>query len=132
MSSIIAHKTMRWHQTIHEKPEPTQIELDLDNVRIGLTVKPLIVWLQDHQETFQMLEELLRDRKVLYLTYENDISTDPLIAYRRVCNFLDFDQYPVSIRYSKTNPFNLTELISNFDETRHILCGTPFEWMLYR
>jgi hypothetical protein len=131
VSSVIAHQKLQYHQSPHEQPVLTQVELDLDCIRIDLEAKSLLAYLQDYAENFRQLETLLKNQNVLYLTYEADITTDPLLGYQRICNFLNVPYQPVEVRYGKTNPFNLTEIIANFTEVERYLKGTPFEWMLY-
>lgn len=132
VSSIIAADiSRRYHQQSHEQAILNRIEIDLDNTKVDDYIKPLIAHLQDFDENFRKLEELLENRRVLRLTYEEDISAAPLEGYRRICDFLGIDYRPGSIRYSKTNPFKLSEIIINFEEVEHALRGTRFEWMLY-
>jgi hypothetical protein len=73
---------------------------------------------------------LLVGRDVLDLTYEDDVAADPVRAYRRICYFLGVKNEPVEIRYGRTTPQKLTEIIENFDEVKAALAGTEFEWML--
>lgn len=132
-SAVIGNTTSQWHLRFREKAALTQVEVDVDNLRLrrDTAPKPLLAHLQEQDESFHMLKEILNGQKVLHLTYEDDIAADPLVGYRRVCDFLGVAHREVEIRYNKTNPFNLTEIIINFDEVKAALRGTPFEWMLY-
>lgn len=122
VSMVIAMKRGQTHLLSREKVRLTRIELD---------TKKLIKNLKYHHNYFAMLEELMKDKKVIRLTYEDDISQNPLLAYRKVCNFLDIDYVEFPVRHKKTNPYKLTEIFINIKEVEHILRGTPFEWMLY-
>lgn len=122
VSMVIAMKRGQTHILSREKVRLTRISLDTQN----LTEK-----LQNHHDYFSMLDNLIKDKKVLRLTYEDDISKNPVLGYRRVCNFLGIECFEFPIRYKKTNPYNLSEIIYNFKEVEHTLRGTPFEWMLY-
>jgi len=64
------------------------------------------------------------------LVYEDDISSDPVVAYRRGCEFAGIGCHDISVKHSRTNPFDLAEVLTNFSEVERVLCGTPFEWML--
>ena len=130
VSSVIAHQISRWHQADRESAV-SSIVLDVDNVQIDRDAKPLMAYLQDYSEKFRALERLLDGQRVLRLTYEDDVSGDPLVGYQRACNFLGIDPHEVSVRLGKTNPFKLTEIIANLDQVEQTLSGTRYEWMLY-
>jgi hypothetical protein len=130
ISSLISNRKLKkFHLTSEIKPHLNQIRVDVDNFKTDGERKPLIKFLQDHRDDFQNLENLLRDRRVLKLTYEEDISENPQIAMRRVCEFLDTEYREGKIQYRKTNPFPLKDIIINYDEVKQALKGTPFEWM---
>lgn len=131
VSSVIAHRTLLLHQSKHERPKLHQVKLDIDNIQIDRNYQPLINCLWDYHENFQKLDKLLSGRKVLNLSYEDDVMESPLSGYERVCSFIGVESRKVSIRFSKTNPFKLREMIANFEEVERTLSGTLFEWMLY-
>lgn len=131
LSSVVGQITSQWHQNKNAKPKLIRFELDVDNLLFRGNAKPLLVHLQAEHEHYCTLEKVLSGQRVLQLTYEDDISESPLVGYQRVCNFLDVGHHEVKIRYGKTNPFKLTEMIINFDEVERTLRGTSFEWMLY-
>jgi hypothetical protein len=130
LSSLISNqKLQKFHMTSKTKPQLNKIRIDVDDFKTDGERKPLVKFLQDHRDDFQNLENLLRDRRVLKLTYEEDISENPQIALRRVCDFLDLQYREGKIKYGKTNPFSLKEMIINYDEVKQALDGTTFEWM---
>jgi len=90
----------------------------------------LIQHLRDSRDTFALLEECLRGRSVLRLSYEDDIAGGPERAYRRVCEFLGLQPSEVSVLLRKTNPFSLREMVTNFEDLERALAGTEFAWML--
>jgi hypothetical protein len=131
VSSVIGHQRARWHQPADRGTSLIRISLDVNNVAIDRERKPLLAYLQDYETNFKALAQLLHDRHVLHLSYEEDVSADPQIAYGCVCDFLGLERYPAIIRYGKTNPFPLRAMIANFDEVEGVLSGTPYAWMLY-
>lgn len=120
-SSLISVKTKKWAVSKREKPRLVQIELELDEI---------ISWLEELQRISAELEEVLSDRALLWLTYEDHVAPDPRIGYRRVCEFLDLPPEEVAVTLKKVNPFPLSEMIENYEEVRRGLSGTDFEWML--
>ena len=86
--------------------------------------------IREYQRQFEKLQELLTGRPVLSLTYENDIEKTPQHAYERTSAFLGIEAKNLDATYSRTNPFALQELITNFEEVREALKGTEVEWML--
>jgi hypothetical protein len=131
VSSVIAHQKLQYHLSSQERSVLTRVELEVDNIRIDQEAKPLLAYLQNYAENFCQLQKLLKHQNTLYLTYEADIAEDPWIGYQRICNFLHVPCQPVQVRYGKTNPFRLTEIITNFADVERHLENTPFKWMLY-
>jgi hypothetical protein len=131
VSSVIAHQRAQFHRARDASAELTRIVLDVDDIRIDRTAKPLLAFLEDFRAKLDELTALLEGKNVLWMTYEEDVSVDPRQAYARVCEFLGMQPQPATVPYGKTNPFALDEMISNFDEVERTLRGTPFEWMLY-
>jgi hypothetical protein len=76
-------------------------------------------------------EEELEGRRLLYLTYEDDIAPGPESAYKRVCEFTNSEYHPVTTRWDRTNPHQLSDILTNFSQVEEALIGTPFEWMLH-
>jgi glycosyltransferase involved in cell wall biosynthesis len=81
-------------------------------------------------QRMELARQLLNGRNVISLTYEDDIAEDPSRAYRRLCEFLGVEPEPVEIKYGRTTPFPLSEVIQNFEEVQVALAGTEYEWML--
>lgn len=131
VSSLVAKQNARYYLPAGQEAVLTQIRLEVDQVQTDRDSKPLITYLNDFQERFRRLDELLTGANVLRLTYEDDVLADPLVGYRRLCDFLGLDDYEPTVHHGRTNPFKLNEIITNFDEVEQALRETPFEWMLY-
>ena len=132
VSSLIGEKSSRYHQRSGERAVLTRIVLDVNEIKLEPHTKamPLIEHLKGYEEDVCMLEDLLHQHNVLRLTYETDVLKDPLVGYRRICNFVNIDCIEYPIRYGKTNPFYLEDIILNYEEVKNTLGGSPFEWML--
>ena len=106
-------------------------KLRIDPQAIVLLDKPgkLVNTMRYVTQQCDSARRLLVGRDVLDLTYEDDIAEDPLRAYRRICEFVGVKNEPVEVRYGRTTPQKLTEIIENFDEVKAALAGTEFEWM---
>jgi hypothetical protein len=120
----------RWHNKGEKTYEPTTISLNIDrstNIKDGLS---LIEHFEYIHEQYRKLREALTEDDKLELTYEEDISENPLVAYDKICNWLNIQRLPVSIQYKKSNPFELFEVIENWKEVVKHLKDTSYEWML--
>ena len=108
------------------------IKLDLQQVAFGIVhnPKPLIVCLEEIDQTYRELESLLKNKSVLSLSYEDDIQEEPKQAYKKVCNFIGIEPQDPKIVNAKTNPFPIREIVENYEELETMLKGTKFEWML--
>jgi hypothetical protein len=131
VSSIVAHQTDVYHNMTGAPVSLKQIYIDVDKVLIDRECKPLMSFLEDYEASFSELDKLLRQTRTLYLDYETHLEADPLIAYVSICDFINATPQPVTIRFARTNPFRLQDILVNFVEVEHTLHNTRFEWMLY-
>lgn len=131
-STISNRKLKNFHIAPGENPQLIRVHLNIDAVKTGGECRSLLKFLQSYREDFRRLEEALRDRHSLKLTYEDDIAENPQVAAKRVCDFLNIPYQEAPVGCGKTNPFSLKEMIVNFEEVRQVLDGTPFEWMVYK
>jgi len=76
------------------------------------------------------LESILRGRQYLWLTYEDDLAPHPEGACQRVCDLVGLTHHPVTVRFGKTNPYNLQDVLTNYSEVAGALRETAFAWML--
>jgi len=106
-------------------------KLTLDPQAVYFDDKPvrLLDALEFTADRMELARRLLAGHDILCLTYEEDIAEDPSRAYRRACDFLGVEPEPVEIKYGRTTPFPLRDVIENFDEVKAALAGTEFEWM---
>jgi hypothetical protein len=131
VSSITASRTSRWHKPHNVKAELSAVVVDVDSVVIDNDAKPLIEFLKEYHADFEELKKVLNSRSVLWLTYEDDILNSPNVAYERISNYLGVEPCQISIRFGKTNPFQLKDMISNYTDVERAVRGTQFEWMLH-
>jgi glycosyltransferase involved in cell wall biosynthesis len=106
-------------------------KLTLDPQAVYFDDKPvrLLDALEFTTDRMELARRLLAGHDILCLTYEEDIAEDPSRGYRRACDFLGVEPEPVEIKYGRTTPFPLRDVIENFDEVKAALAGTEFEWM---
>ncbi|MEL6488831.1 MAG: hypothetical protein AAFQ95_02620 [Cyanobacteria bacterium J06621_3] len=119
------------HHPADKKAKLYQINLNVNNVTIDGSNKSLLEHLKYYQDNFQRLDAELAGKKVLRLTYEEHIAKAPIQGYYQACDFLRISRHPVTVKYGKTNPFKLSEIVENFIEVERALINTKFEWMLY-
>jgi hypothetical protein len=106
-------------------------KLTLDPQAVYFDDKPvrLLDALEFTTERIELARRLLDGNDTLCLTYEEDIAEDPSRGYRRACEFLGVEPEPVEIKYGRTTPFPLSDVIENLDDVRAALARTKFEWM---
>ena len=121
VSGIIGMTTSKWHSKIGEKPISAKVRLDTKEVH---------ELLQFFSAFCDEMKSVLPENHLL-LTYEDDILPSPLNAYRKVVNYFELTPREVSVRYQRTNPRDLCEMVLNFEEVRESLKGTEYEWMLH-
>jgi hypothetical protein len=131
ISSVIAHqKNGKYHIGHQTRARLTKVHVNTRDVRIDFDSKPLIEFLATYDSEMHKLQTLLQGRRVLRLTYEDDIQDDPHKAYTRICDFLGVQATSASIKLDKTNPFSVKDMVENFEEVKQALAGTSYEWML--
>lgn len=129
VSHVIGQTTKKYHQPEQDKAQLTRVEIDVNKLTIGSGTKTLIEWLYEFRSEYLHLQKLLEEKNCLYLTYENDILSNPRAGYHRICNFLNIQPVKVDLKNSKTNPFEPVQVVINYNEVKDRLSGTPFEWM---
>ena len=130
VSVIIAAQDGPYHQTSDTPSKLRQATVPIEKTLRDGRTRSLVERLQDRENDYAVVEQALVGRKVLRIIYEDDISDNPRIGYRRICSFLGIKAGDVPVRLGKTNPFPLRETIANVDEVEEALRGSVFEWML--
>jgi len=131
VSAIVSiHKGNVYHLPAGATASLRKVRLDPQAVHFDVEPFGLLGVLRLRAERLESARRLLDGHDVLCLTYEEDIAEDPTRAYRRACDFLGIEPEPVEIKYGRTTPFPLCDVIENFDEVKAALAGTEFEWML--
>jgi len=129
LSLILATKTKNFH-TNKEMKEAVKVKINYDNSWFGTLNDSLINIFEYLDRSYAEVENCLYQKDILKLTYEDDILEDPMIALKKVCDFLDIEyNNPVNV-FKRTNPFELKDSIENFDELAAHLRNTRFAWML--
>jgi len=131
VSSIAGHLTSHWHRNIDRNLPVTRFEMDLDNLEHRGVRQSLLEHLLREQRYFQILEDISGGGNLLQMTYEDDIEKDPMKGYNRICEFIGVEPADVKIRFGRTNPHKLEEMIINFEELENYLKETPFNWMVH-
>ncbi len=137
LRSIISNRVMydmeikKTHIRAAEKTQLQKVKLDIISTGYNGYKKELSEHLKEHEKNFIEIDDLLKGKKVLKLSYEDDISENPQKSYQKICDFLDIIPSNYSVRLGKTNPFKISDLLVNYDEVKEYLSGTNFEWMLY-
>ncbi|MEO1295402.1 MAG: hypothetical protein AAFW75_06295 [Cyanobacteria bacterium J06636_16] len=135
LRSIVSNTVMfssaktKTHNRADEKAVLTKVTLDIGEARYNGYKKPLIEHLRTHQKNFSDFEAMSSAQNILKLTYEDNIFSNPSDAYLKTCEFLSLEPCDLKIRLKKTNPFPLSEIITNYEEVKSYLSDTEFAWM---
>ena len=129
VSSLVAKETRRYHRDRAAEAQLTQLTIDPAKVEIDAESKPLVAYLDDYSARFSELEERLAGRQFLDLTYEDHVSADPRDAAGKVCEFIGLEPAEFDVPFGKTNPFPLSQIVTNLDQVAECLAPTPYAWM---
>lgn len=106
-----------------------RVRIPVDGVPIDSACKPLVTLLHEYEADVRRIEEILADRPVLRLRYEDDLAKDPTDAYRRACAFLGLEPGMPTIRMGRATPHPWRAVVENHAEVAEALAGTAFAWM---
>ena len=130
VSVLVGRKKKQWHSE-NKTDKVTKIKVDVNNYKAGYELNlPLLEYFESIDKQYKLLGELVDEKNMITISYEEDIEKDPFIAYNKICDFIEIDNQEPIISYKKTNPFSLEDMIENFEEVELILMGTKYEWML--
>lgn len=137
VSIIRAKKNKIWHSnTISNNDDLKKpIYLNPVNPYDSHLVKriTLIEFLQKMKSTEEEILNVARkhNKRLLHLTYEEDIEPNVMIGVNKVIEFFNLPESktPLQIPIQKTSQ-GLKKDISNYDEINSLLKGSSFEWML--
>lgn len=133
ISGQVGYKKQQWHST-KKTDKPDKINIDVNSIPTGFTFG---VWqhtmldLFDRiDDSYNILKESLSSDDCLFLTYEDDIEANPMIAYEKVCQFLNLPPEKPEVKLRPTNPFSYEEIIENFSDVENVLRNSRYAWML--
>lgn len=130
ISVQVGRITKQWH-TITKREAPTKVTIDLKSFQIGCVTLPLLDLFDSYDKNFELAKQLLSEYGFILLVYEDDILPDPNIAYLKVTQYLNVDNEFPAVNLTRSNPFKISDMVSNFSELRQLLDPTQYKWMLY-
>jgi LPS sulfotransferase NodH len=66
----------------------------------------------------------------LILSYEEDVLSDPRIAYSKICDYVGIRKVESKVTLKRTNPFKVSNMVVNYESVKRMLRGSKYEWML--
>jgi hypothetical protein len=129
VSGAIGRERRRWHRKVTEAAPSTAVRLNPGSVPFGPR-KPLLEVFDELESGQDDLEAALGDRSAIHLVYEEHVESDPSIAYRLICDYLDLTPEEVRPSLDRTGEAPLSDLITNYDEIVDLLAPTKYAWML--
>lgn len=127
--AILRHKGYA-HRRTNEAERKNRIYFDLNAVPLGRYNYPLLDCFDMIESQYRELDELLAERNVLQLVYEQHIEPGPTLAYNECCAFLGLEPEPAEVTQSSVNPHPISELVENYDDVAKLLRDTRHAWML--
>ena len=99
------------------------------SAKIHLNIKDVY----EHMRLFDhFIDEMkgLLPESYMKITYEDDILPDPIIAYRKIVNYIGLKPRKIGVKYQRTKPKKLKDIGLNLEDVNKSLKGTKFELML--
>jgi hypothetical protein len=132
ISHCMALETRCFHLSASEPaPLPHPISIDLSAILVGTETRSLLGWLQHIEDAYLRHREGLKTRHgLLHLCYEDHVQDDPRIAFQKVCTYLGVKTMGVNVGLRRTNPFQLSDIVTNYADLEAMLKNSSFSWML--
>jgi hypothetical protein len=130
ISSIKAKKSGVYHLQKGSTPNFQKIKIPLDNIEIDHESKSLLKFIDDYINDMDAINDILKNKNILKLNYEDDIEKNPINAYEKICDFIGVKKIKPTISLSKTTPFPVRDLIENYDDVVNCLNCSSHGWML--
>ena len=130
ISHCVGQQTNLYHLKNGNKPQLHSIKMDIGNIKIGKGTNTLIDWFRIIKKDYGNLRSYLINTEFIEFKFEEDIQTDVRIAYDKVCSFLNIENHEVEIPFVRTNPFDIKDILINFEEVDNKLTDIEFSWML--
>ena len=107
-----------------------RVKIDVNRAWYGDGRYPLLTALANADRLSAEIGRAVARRECLELSYEDDIESDPAVAYRKVCKYLDIVPAEPRVVLGRVNPYPIREIVENFDEVAALVADTPYAWML--
>lgn len=115
-SHVLAQERGFHHLSAPRADLKKRVHLSIDRIYAGHRFRSLDDVLESYSEFFVNAREELRDDGVLQLEYETHVESDPLNAYALICRHIGVEPQAPEIKFVKTAPQPLSELLENHDE----------------
>jgi len=129
VSSLAARQRGQWFARPGQPVPAVRLEINPERVCIDGDAQPLLDYLRDWDAQFDQMDAALAGTDALSLCYEDDIERDPLAAYRKVCAYLGLPPGSPEVRFHRTTPEPLDEIVTTMPSVRRALAGSGYEWM---
>ena len=134
VSVRIAREGNIWHLYNNDAPVRRTVFINVDGVvdfDFSRRPRPLRNLLDKTAGDVKFFDKLLREHfEVLELWYEDHVERDPNVAAQAISGLFAVPYSHQQPRVRRQNAGPLDELITNFDDVRKTLRGTPHEYML--
>lgn len=110
---------------------PAHRKVQAELTTCTLPVDDIVKNLDASASAIAAVRNMLVDREVMEVRYEDLASREGSHHARLVADFVDIGQYPLTTDLKQTNPFPLRSMLTNFDEVSDVLRGTAYESLLF-
>ena len=129
ISAQVGRDKKTWHSK-NKSSLLTKTYIDIKKFQTGHKKQPLLELFESMENNYKLFKDILPSES-LFITYEEDILEDPRKAYKKICDYLDLSYENIEPKLRRTNPYEIKQMISNYDEVKDLLNDTKYEWMLF-
>ncbi|MDG3088650.1 hypothetical protein P7F88_22335 [Vibrio hannami] len=133
LSCLMANETNVWHKSSNNDNEISKkLTLDINalpDADLGFK-SDLHSTLSHSEKVNRKYKESILEMQGMCLSYEFDLKSDVMIGVDKLSSFMNLPEYKPEVKYKKTNPQEISSLITNFIDVKKVLESSRFDWML--
>ena len=123
VSRLVGMKMKNWN--FEEDVDPPKVSIPVESIN----GKNIVTHFREIDKFYEKVEKNVPNKKILKISYEEDIEEDPKVAFKKIAEWLNLKKVETKVSTKKINKKSIKKRILNFEEVRRSLDKTEYRWM---